>query len=87
LNDYGIGPVFLHGGESGLEFLATLDPDSVDRVRQKGVAPLARLQKTSARKQAAQKALSAFLRLSTPLASARRWWLALRAPRTASLRE
>src|SRR6266576_112283 len=31
LNDYGIGPVFLHRGESGLEFLATLDPDSVDR--------------------------------------------------------
>src|SRR3954452_10273974 len=31
LNDYGIGPVFLHRGESGLEFVATLDPDSVDR--------------------------------------------------------
>src|SRR3989440_9215896 len=31
LNDYGIGPVFLHRGESGLEFLAAVDPDSIDR--------------------------------------------------------
>src|SRR6516225_5106406 len=31
LNDYGIGPVFLHRGESGLELLTVADADRIDR--------------------------------------------------------
>src|SRR5262245_51171794 len=31
LNDDGVGPVFLHRGEGGLELLTAFDPDSVDR--------------------------------------------------------